>query len=45
MTYFRRARRLEEVAGQAQSYRHAPMANIFKAGSRKLPYCVRNGMR
>ena len=36
MTYFRRARRLEEVAGQAQSYRHAPMANIFRAGFQEI---------
>ena len=32
MGYFRRARRLDEVAGQAQSYKHSPMAAIFKAG-------------
>ena len=31
MTYFRRARRLEEVAGQAQSYKNSPMAAILLA--------------
>jgi len=36
MNYFRRAKRLDEVAGQAQSYRNAPMANIFRAGFQEM---------
>lgn len=32
MKHFRRARTLDEVAGQAQTYKNSPMANIFKAG-------------
>ena len=36
MNYFHRAKRLDEVAGQAQSYRNAPMANIFKAGFHEM---------
>jgi biopolymer transport protein TolQ len=36
MSYFHRAKRLDEVAGQAQSYRNAPMANIFRAGFHEM---------
>ena len=36
MAYFRRARRLDEVAGQAQSYKNSPMAAIFKAGFNEM---------
>jgi len=36
MGYFRRARQLDEVAGQAQAYKNAPMANIFKAGFQEM---------
>jgi len=33
---FRRARRLDEVAGQTQPYRNSPLAAIFAAGFREL---------
>ena len=36
MQYFGRARKLDEVAGQAQAYRHSPLANIFTAGFEEL---------
>jgi len=38
MTYFRRARKLDEVAGQAQSYKNSPMAAIFKAGFQEMTF-------
>ncbi|MEW5797119.1 MAG: MotA/TolQ/ExbB proton channel family protein [Candidatus Zixiibacteriota bacterium] len=36
ITYFRRAHRLEDASGQAQMYRNAPVANIFKAGFQEI---------
>ena len=36
MMYFRRAQRLDDAAGQAQMYRQAPVANIYKAGSQEI---------
>lgn len=36
LNYFRRAQRLEEIAGQAQTYRSSPLAGIFNAGFREL---------
>ncbi|MBD3258638.1 Tol-Pal system subunit TolQ [candidate division GN15 bacterium] len=32
MQYFRRSRRLDEVAGQARNYKLSPLANIYLAG-------------
>ena len=36
MRHFHRARKLDEVAGQAQSYQNSPLANIYKAGFQEL---------
>ena len=36
MNYFRRARKLDEAAGQAQSYKNSPMAGIFGAGFQEM---------
>lgn len=36
MTYFRRAHKLEDAAGQAQMYKYAPVANIFRAGYQEI---------
>ena len=36
MRHFRQARCLDEVAGQAKTYKNSPMANIFKAGFEEL---------
>ncbi|RKX24007.1 MAG: Tol-Pal system subunit TolQ [Candidatus Zixiibacteriota bacterium] len=34
--YFRRARRLDEIAGQAQTYRNSPLAAIYSSGLGEL---------
>jgi biopolymer transport protein TolQ len=36
LAYFRRAHRLDDAAGQAQMYKQAPVANIFKAGYQEI---------
>jgi biopolymer transport protein TolQ len=36
LQYFRRARRLDEVAGQARSYKTSPLARIYTAGHEEM---------
>jgi biopolymer transport protein TolQ len=36
LTFFRRAHKLDDAAGQAQMYKQAPVASIFKAGSQEI---------
>ncbi len=36
MTFFHRAQKLDDAAGQAQMYKQAPVASIYKAGSKEI---------